>query len=149
MNQQSAGLCADQAEATWETMHICAASFPDAIRTLRLRIMEFFSASLFSQEDLSDMEIAVGEACSNAIRHGSPRGGLDEVNAKCMRNEHTLIVEILDNGHGFDPNSVAVPQLERCAEDGMGIFLMRSLIDEVEFTFGPGTTVRLVKHRRN
>ncbi len=57
-------------------------------------------------------------------------------------------MEISDNGSGFDPQLVVPPKPEELRESGMGIMLMRKLMDSVEFQFGHGTTVRLVKHIR-
>ena len=107
--------------------------------------MEFLSSSPLSLEEAADLELAVGEACANALRHGSPRGELDEIRIRCMRSGRALIVEVSDNGCGFDPDSVPAPVLGDFGESGMGIFLMRTLVDSVEFKFGAGTTVRLVK----
>ena len=124
-----------------------ARSTPDRMRDLRERVMQFLSLSPFSPDELSGLEIAIGEACTNAMRHGSPRGECDEVKVKCMRNDHTLIVEISDNGCGFDPHVARPLVCEDLRESGMGLQLMRGLVDSVEFEFEIGTTVRLVKHR--
>lgn len=136
----------DQAEPTWETAYMSAASLPATIGVLRQRIMEFLSLSSFSRDELADLEIAVGEACANAMKHGSPNGEVDEIRIKCAKSKRTLVVEISDNGDGFDPLAVQSPDLENAAECGMGIHLMQRLVDSVEFEFNEGTTVRLVKH---
>lgn len=125
-----------------------AVSTPQLVGGLRCEIMDFLSASPFPEQDLSDMETAVGEACSNALKHGSPRGDLDEVRVKCMKNRNTLIVEISDNGYGFDPDGTPLPAPDMLLERGMGVFLMKALTDSVEFQFRHGTTVRLVKNLR-
>ena len=148
MDQKSAGVLTDQAESDWETAHISAPSRPGAAAILRHQVMEFLKSSPFSSEELADVELAVGEASSNALKYGSPKGELDEVTVKCMKNEHTLIVEISDNGGGFDPEAVSPLTPDGLAEGGMGIFLMRALMDTVEFEFRSGTTVRLTKRRR-
>lgn len=112
--------------------------------------MEFLTPSPFTPDELSGVEVAVGEACLNALQHGSPRGALDEVRVKCMWNDRALVVEVSDNGCGFDPGLVRQPtvnNLKELREGGMGILLMRGLMDSVEFEFGIGTTVRLTKHR--
>lgn len=137
--------CACQVEPLWEIAYMNAASTPRRVSGLRCEIMEFFAASSVPQPDLADLETAVGEACANALKHGSPRGDLDEVRAKCMKNGRTLIVEISDNGCGFDPEGMPSPSPERMLEGGMGVFLMKALTDNVEFEFRHGTTVRLVK----
>jgi serine/threonine-protein kinase RsbW len=140
--------CACEMENLWEIAHISAVSDPQCVSGLRHEIMEFFNASAFPQPDLADLETAIGEACTNALKHGSPRGDLDEVRAKCMRNRHTLIVEISDNGCGFDPERAPAPPPDKLFEGGMGVFIMKALTDTVEFEFRHGTTVRLVKHLR-
>lgn len=149
VEEGSAGVCAVADEPIWETAQMSVAAVPNLAAGLRRQVMSFLNySSPFSSEELADVEMAVGEACANALKHGSPRGELDEVRVKCMRNERTLIVEISDDGYGFDPDSVLPPTSDRLGEGGMGIFLMRTLMDSVEFEFGLGTTVRLVKHRR-
>ena len=135
-------------ETIYQVEHLSAFSTPERVRDLRQQVMRFLSLSPFSPDDLTSVEIAIGEACTNAMRHGSPRGADDEIRVKCMRNDHTLVVEITDCGCGFDPR-VTLPLLcDELREDGMGLLLMRGLVDSVEFEFEAGTTVRLVKHRR-
>jgi serine/threonine-protein kinase RsbW len=54
----------------------------------------------------------------------------------------------MDRGPGFDPLSVPIPVAEQLREGGMGIFFMRTLMDEVSFDCcHGGTNVRLVKCR--
>lgn len=148
MEQGLSKKCACQIESLWEIAYMNAVSAPHLVGSLRHEIMEFFASSSFPQPDLAEMETAVGEACANALKHGSPKGDLDEVRAKCMKNQHTLIVEISDNGYGFDHEDVPLPSPEMMIEGGMGVFLMKALTDSVEFEFKHGTTVRLVKNLR-
>jgi hypothetical protein len=55
-------------------------------------------------------------------------------------------IELLDTGTPFDPSSVAAPDLEALQEGGYGLFLARSLIDDVIYTTKPdGNRWRLVK----
>ena len=59
------------------------------------------------------------------------------------------MIEVMDRGTGFDPLAVPVPIAEQMQEGGMGIFFMRTLMDEVTFDCsGDGTTARLVKCRK-
>lgn len=148
MEQELSKGCACQVESPWEIACMSATSNPQYVGGLRHEIMEFLSVSSFPKQDLDDLETAVGEACANALKHGSPRGDLDEVRAKCMKNQHTLAVEISDNGHGFDPEEIPLPAPDKLLDGGMGVFLMKALTDIVEFEFRHGTTVRLVKNLR-
>ncbi len=138
--------CPFDVDVHWETAHLSAPSVPDSIGTLRRQIMNFVSAAPLSASELTDLEVAIGEACTNALRHGSPRGEYDKIRVKCMRNESALVVEITDSGNGFNPGSVKAPAAAHLPEGGMGIYLMRRLVDHVEFEFKTGTTVRLLKY---
>jgi len=103
----------------------------------------------FSEAGVRDILIAVSEAATNALKHGSPQGDQDEIAVRCHLEADRLVIEVMDQGEGFDPLSVPVPVAEQMREGGMGIFFMRTLMDEVSFDCGSrGTTVRLVKWRR-
>lgn len=103
----------------------------------------------FSEASVRDILIAVSEAATNALKHGSTLGGRDEIAVRCRAEVDRLVIEVMDRGKGFDPLSVPVPVAEQMREGGMGIFFMRTLMDEVSFDCGSsGTTVRLVKCRQ-
>jgi serine/threonine-protein kinase RsbW len=102
----------------------------------------------FTEASVRDILIAVSEAATNALKHGSTQGGQDEIAVRCRAEVDRLVIEVMDRGKGFDPLSVPVPVAEQMREGGMGIFFMRTLMDEVSFDCGSsGTTVRLVKCR--
>jgi len=134
-----------EVDPTWEVKHISASSTPSAIRSLRRGVTEFACRAPFSAQELGDLELAVGEACTNAFKHGSPLGDEDEIRITCMTDSRTLIVEISDCGEGFDADSVPAPKIGKPHQSGMGIFLMKVLMDTVEFEYNRGTTVRMTK----
>ena len=103
----------------------------------------------FCEAGVRDILIAVSEAATNALKHGSPQGAEDEIGVRCRPEADRLVIEVTDRGKGFDPLSVPIPIAEQLREGGMGIFFMRTLMDEVSFDCGHGgTTVRLVKCRK-
>lgn len=79
--------------------------------------------------------IAVTEAVNNAILHGAPNGSDKEVRFEVSLNEKEIRFSVSDDGPGFDytglPDPTAPENLEK--EFGRGVFLMRSLADEVEY----------------
>jgi anti-sigma regulatory factor (Ser/Thr protein kinase) len=92
---------------------------------------------------LNDFESAVGEALANAAEHGHVAGSNFQVYARF--EDGAVTVEVKDDGPGFagwrDPNFV------RPASDaprGLGLFIMGSLMDKIEFADG-GTRVRLFR----
>lgn len=98
-----------------------------------------------------NMPVALTEALSNAILRGN---GDDAAKQVCVRVEFTeggVIVEIEDQGIGFDLDActedpTTAENLQR--EDGRGLFLMRALMDRVERFRAGGNIVRLTLHRR-
>jgi serine/threonine-protein kinase RsbW len=102
---------------------------------------------------LDDLKIAVTEACSNAIEAHEAIYAEGPVVVRCLVDDDQVTVEVTDHGRGFDPDRVeslpaATDPRRLRHESGLGIPLMRTLADEVEFTPGEeGTTVRLTVYR--
>jgi serine/threonine-protein kinase RsbW len=113
---------------------------------LRHRIVRFCRGLGIDQDLLDNIHLACGEAVTNAIRHGCREDPSQAIEARCAARDDQLAVEIRDPGRGFDPNAVRPPDPEELRPGGMGIHLMRAMMDEVEFLFGEeGTVARLVK----
>lgn len=88
--------------------------------------------------------VSTTEAVNNAILHGNKRDPKKKVIVTCEIKGHMLTVTVRDSGKGFDPNHLANPLEERnlLKENGRGIFLIRSLMDEVSFrVHQTGTTI--------
>jgi anti-sigma regulatory factor (Ser/Thr protein kinase) len=96
----------------------------------------------FAQQDLSDIETAVGEALANAAEHGHRSDSGFDVRVYVERNR--LIIEVQDDGAGFGAPDPAAKAPAHDAPRGFGIYLMRHLMDEVDYT-ERGTCVRLAK----
>ena len=131
----------------WQLIMFNLAVTDRVIREIRHRIMKLARALPFSEPDLNSIETAIGEAALNAVRHGSPQGNSNCINVRCERCDEELAVEITDEGKGFAPALVPDPVAEDLKSGGYGLYLMRGLMDEVEFLTHSegGTTIRLVK----
>lgn len=104
------------------------------------------------EEVVDALAIAVIEAGTNAIQHGSPSTNGCQVEFKFEISADEVVVRVHDDGPGFDPTHVGTAKEGPDAlleSRGRGIFLMRSFMDTVDFAFGPGsgTTVELRKKR--
>jgi anti-anti-sigma factor len=101
----------------------------------------------FPESGLFDIKVALGEALANAIRHGAPRDGVGMVRVVVSAYDDRVVLEIMDNGAGFDGRHTGSDDVY--APNGRGIMFMRALMDRVEFDSSPmgGTLVRLTKHR--
>jgi serine/threonine-protein kinase RsbW len=96
----------------------------------------------FTPSRVDDLRTAVSETCINAIEHGNKLNAAKRVDVLLRPGAHNLIVEIFDNGAGFESTFLPAPQLEkkiRGEEDprGWGLFLIAHLVDHVEFKATP------------
>lgn len=104
----------------------------------------------FTEDERDNVVIAVTEAVSNAIIHGNKRDRKRKVKIHCQLSPQKLTIYVKDEGKGFQPNNIANPLDPEniLKENGRGIFILKSLMDEVEFHFlQDGTEVKMVKYK--
>lgn len=104
-----------------------------------------------SYEEVDDIKVAVSEACTNAIDHAfrEPSSGPPVICIQCHPGEGALRIEVADEGCGFDPEQAA--SLEEAGPEkqgGLGLYLIRKLMDEVEVVSRPGGGTRVVMVKR-
>ncbi len=108
------------------------------------------SDSVLADERIDDLKLAVSEACTNAIEAHDAAGSDERVLVRCQAGTDSVEVCVEDRGHGFDPAGLPdhppVTDPDRLKfERGLGIPLIRALVDEVQFSpTEHGTSVRLV-----
>lgn len=99
----------------------------------RERVREAARRAGFAAIDLADIEIAIGEAITNAILYGSPSAESRVVLAYGMAGTD-FVIKIRDEGSGFDPGAVRLEE-DTDALGGRGIRLMRALMDQVDLHY--------------
>lgn len=94
---------------------------------------------------LTDVALAVTEACANVIEHSSDME--DEYEISVAVHEDVCEIRVIDTGRGFDHQSLSDALADTSVERGRGISLMKALVDNVSFESRPqsGTIVHLVK----
>ena len=98
--------------------------------------------------------VAVRESVINAIKHGNGEDRAKrvtvEIRLEPRANPSRLVIRVLDQGPGFDPDAVADPLAPEnlLRSSGRGIFFMRSFMDDIalERVPGGGMEVRMVKN---
>ena len=107
----------------------------------------------FNDKAVYNIQLAADEAASNAIEHaynGITDGMLD---ISCGMEADTLTILLVDHGKSFDPSDVPAPDIHADLGDrkigGLGIFLMRKLMDDVEYDSTPraGNTLKMTKRK--
>ena len=117
---------------------------PQNAGEVRERIRAIAIEAGFVGLDLGDIEIATGEAVTNAILYGSPDSA-SRILICCSFTQKALHIEIRDHGHGFDPSHVP-EDVGTEALGGRGIRLMRALMDQVDLHYnGEGMVAHLLK----
>ena len=116
----------------------------------RLALAGLSRVRALSDETLADLKLALTEACSNSVRHAY-EDGVGHVDISFELLDDRLIVEVADDGTGFEPSEVGGDGGggdEDLSEGGLGIAIIRSIADEVEIGGGPdgrGSRLRFVK----
>jgi len=101
-----------------------------------------------SDETLGDLKLALTEACSNSVRHAYGEHGEGHVEIRYELHEDRLVVEVCDDGEGFDPDHSRPNGEPELVEGGLGIAIIRALADELELgrrEGGAGSRLRFVK----
>lgn len=97
-----------------------------------------------------NVRVALSEAISNAILRGNGHARNKHVRVRAVVSDDAMVFDVVDEGPGFDldadrPDPTSPENLE--SEEGRGLFLMRSLMDDVERFQSDGNVVRLTLKR--
>ncbi len=113
--------------------------FPSDIRYVREVVDEVVAIcearAFHSTKATLNVRAALGEAINNAILYGNREDRVKRVSVAAVLQPGSLTVTVTDEGAGFDPASIVDPTLlgNRQRSQGRGLFLIRSLSDEVDF----------------
>lgn len=120
---------------------------PARIGDVRAFVGTFLADVRAPVEISTEILIAVNEAAANAARHARREDGRSEIRVRCALAGPNVVVTVADDGPGFDATSVDLHALpDRFASGGRGLFLMRQLMDAVDFDASErGTTVTLIR----
>lgn len=127
-----------------DSVNISLPSKPEYVSVARLTASVIASQMGFDIEAIEDIKLAVGEACNNAVMHS----GTDSTYEMKLKNlQSNLVIEVIDFGKGFELKDYQVPDLDALQENGLGLFIIQSLMDHVEVNVntGKGTTIVMSK----
>lgn len=95
------------------------------------------------EDQIYAMQLAVDEACTNVMDYAYQGKAGQPVTIECREADGKCVVTIRDRGRSFDPACIPAPNLKAPAArrqvGGLGIYLMRKLMDEVRFRFDKAT----------
>ena len=118
------------------------------VRCAAESIRDFLAKSGCAASDISDCELALVEACNNAILNAPPEPQQRvEIEAQC--GTHAIELRITDHTHGFEwPEKAVLPKVD--SENGRGLFLIQSVMNTTKYERNlTGNTLMLQKLRSN
>jgi serine/threonine-protein kinase RsbW len=115
----------------------------------------------FGDKEVSEITLAVDEACTNVIKHAYKGDPETRFEVKVLASGIEFEVVVRDWGASFKPEEIPIPdikdRMKKHKAGGLGIFLMRKLMDTVEYhaedpvrgNRETANEVRLVRYLRN
>jgi serine/threonine-protein kinase RsbW len=106
----------------------------------------------FSDKDVYNIQLATDEAASNIIEHAYENVADGVLELSCGVRDDFITIILIDHGESFDPSEIPLPDLKADLSDrkigGLGIFLMRKLMDEVHYEIKPNKSNVLTMTKR-
>ena len=127
-------------------------SITDNLELIRMIVSTVAEKVGFNPDDVSKIELAVDEACANVIKHAYNKDRLQPIDLVIEIDYKKMSIVVTDHGKGFDftkmPKTDVKEYLAEMRVGGLGIYLMKALMDEVEFNSQPGmkTQVKMIKY---
>jgi serine/threonine-protein kinase RsbW len=114
----------------------------DFVSVARLAISGIANRMGFSYDEIEDLKLAVSEACTNAV-DAKCTNGEGDIKVSCNIFSNRLEIEVMDEGKSglFENN----PPVQTLREQDLGIYLIESLMDQVDIQEEGGIVVKLTK----
>ena len=79
------------------------------------------------------VELSVNEACVNAIKHSGDADTSRTVNLSFCVFDDRLVINLKEQGPGYDIDNIPIPEIEKHPECGYGIYLIKTMMDKVVY----------------
>jgi serine phosphatase RsbU (regulator of sigma subunit)/anti-sigma regulatory factor (Ser/Thr protein kinase) len=109
----------------------------DAIRPMADRARNFLRQQSLPEEDVAACELALVEACNNAVKYTEDSERVWPIEVELVGTPATIEIRVDDHTPGFElPTVVELP--EPGSENGRGLFIIKSIMDDVHYFTGDG-----------
>jgi len=124
---------------------------PEYVGTVRIAVSHVAANVGFDIDAIDDIKVAVSEACTNIILHSHTDHSEFSYEVDIEREEKAITITVVDRGIGFETGKYVAPAPGEARGSGMGIFILRALMDEVDIQseVGVGTNIRMKKYLQN
>jgi serine/threonine-protein kinase RsbW len=136
---------------TPDRTHLRIKSRTDRLREVREFVSERARDAGFRDDAVHTIALCCDEACTNVIKHAYENAPDRDIDIRVIESERELEIVITHDGKSFDPEDIKPPDmkeyLSHYRRGGLGLHLIRSLMDRVYYKQGNGAKceVHLVK----
>jgi serine/threonine-protein kinase RsbW len=135
-----------------QTFELTIGSDITEIPAVSIRLDSAMKAAGFSQEAILDTQLAVEEAITNVIVHGYKNSGCG-ITIICRVTLNRAEIQLMDSAPAFNPLSLPEPDIEADVEErqigGLGIYLLRQVMDEISYRYEDGKNILVLVKQRN
>jgi serine phosphatase RsbU (regulator of sigma subunit)/anti-sigma regulatory factor (Ser/Thr protein kinase) len=118
-----------------------------AVRAGVAQVRGWLAEKGLPEAELGAWELALVEAANNAVKYAEPKARQLPVVIEVSAGEQDIEVTVADRTAGFDwPAEIKLPEAD--AERGRGLYLMKSLTDEIFYLRHPGRNVLVLRRAR-
>jgi serine/threonine-protein kinase RsbW len=127
-------------------------SITENLQMIRVFVLKIAAKMGFNEETQEQIALSVDEACTNVIKHAHHHNVRRLMDIKIETDANKIKITITDKGKGFDITKLQDPDIEKYIKEskhgGLGIYLIKTLMDEVNYEFNPGVKnqVQLTKY---
>jgi anti-sigma regulatory factor (Ser/Thr protein kinase) len=119
---------------------------------LRDALKRFCTEQAVGSRTLMQLHVTLDEIVSNVIKYAWPAGGAHEVSVRMSAAANTIRIEVIDDGQAFDPRTAPVPPTKvparRARPGGVGIHMVKQLVDEIAYYRADGRNHTVLTKRR-
>ena len=127
-------------------------SITENFQMIREFVLKIAAKAGFNEETQEQIALAVDEACTNVIKHAHHHDARRLMDIQIQTDINKMKIIITDKGRGFDITKLKDPNVKQFIKEskhgGLGIYLIKTLMDEVDYDFNPGVKnqVQLTKY---
>lgn len=114
---------------------LCIHSEIEELKKVERFLFHFFEKNHLPQNHFNKVFLCISEAVINCIEHGNKCDKEKEVSIQVSREDDSILLEIKDEGTGFDYNGLEDPTIEKNIkrEAGRGIHIMKSISSRLNY----------------
>jgi len=128
------------------TVELRIPSKPEWVAVARLAVAAIANRLPFSVEEIEDLKLAIAEACTMCIQQGP---GSETIDITCEASTAQLRVDVRDGRYRLSDDAGAKrPAVVAVDGEGLGIFLIQALMDDLKYSLDPHLGTELVMTKR-